>query len=264
MIEEIQVYCRLTGAAPAIVLRFSPHPCLGPLYTVTIVPGAAWGWVGVAFEEMWNYDSLFIWIHSITNAEWGYDEAQPYDGHVSLDTGATWADWAARPFIRAVYTGETPGDVPVSGIINNIPIPAKASVNEEATGVVAQSGVNTYVVEVEGAGTLVEARVEFETSVVPSGGLAPPAVHYVLYLVSDGVTGYAKSNRSITQSVIATFGRCSAGEFYQGSVADPAWDRTLLYVRAPVQFRRQLVLRAMQTTGVPVTVRGVLFTSLMR
>lgn len=127
MIEEIQIY-RTATAGGTIILHISPHPCLGPLYTVTIPAGPANAWTGVAFEQMWNYDSLFIWTSYVAIGEfWGYDAAQPYDGHISEDAGATWADWAARPFIRVIYTGETPGDVPVSGIINNIPIPSISS-----------------------------------------------------------------------------------------------------------------------------------------
>ena len=59
--------------------------------------------------------------------DWGYDTEQPWDGHWSEDNGATWADPGIRPYIRAVYSGETPGDVPISGIVNNIPIPNVSS-----------------------------------------------------------------------------------------------------------------------------------------
>ena len=159
-IEEIQMYCRSTGLLPTIVLRFSAHPCIGPFYDVTITPGAPWDWVGAVFEEMWNYDSLFIWVHSVTNADWAYDAALPYDGHLSLDAGATWADMGIRPFIRAVYTGETPGDVPVSGIINNIPIPS-TSAHHVMENLAILQNVNTTIVLVEGAGyvDLVVCRV---------------------------------------------------------------------------------------------------------
>lgn len=123
MIEQLQIYC-VRAAAGTLQLRYSPHPCLGPIGTVTITPGATWGWVGVDIEEMWNYDSLFIWVYACSaDVSWAYDAVWPYDGHWSQDVGATWEDMAIRPFIRVVYTGETPGDVPVSGIINNVELP---------------------------------------------------------------------------------------------------------------------------------------------
>lgn len=151
MIEEILIY-RTATAGGTITLVFSPHPCLGPLYTVVIPAGPANAWTAVAFEQMWNYDSLFIWVLELeAGEEWGYDAALPWDGHISEDTGATWAAWTARPFIRVCYTGETPGDVPVSGIINNIPIPSISSMSEEET-VAVNLDTLTLIATVTGSG----------------------------------------------------------------------------------------------------------------
>jgi len=130
MIESIQVYCQGDGA-DVLTLWYSPHPCLGPVGAVSILPAAGWAWQDFPVEAMWNYDSLFIWVYEAeANVDWAYDTELPYDGHESGDAGATWADMAIRPFIRVVYTGETPGDVPVSGIINNIQIPNVSSVSQ--------------------------------------------------------------------------------------------------------------------------------------
>ena len=126
-IEAVQIYCIRTGAG-FMTLRLSPHPSLGPFQELTITPGATWAWVTRGLEQMWDYDSLFIWISYISlDVSWGYDAVQPYDGHESDNAGATWGDLAIRPFIRVVYTAETPGDVPISGIINNIKIPNTSS-----------------------------------------------------------------------------------------------------------------------------------------
>lgn len=134
MIEQIQIY-RTATAGGTITLQFSPHPCLGPFYTVTIPIGPADAFTGVDFERMWDYDSLFIWVSALEEGEeWGYDVAEPHDGHqytVPQDPDpilfCPWEDLDIRPFIRVVYSGETPGDVPVSGIINNIQIPNTSS-----------------------------------------------------------------------------------------------------------------------------------------
>jgi len=151
MIERIEVYCR--GVAPnTIELRWSPHPGIGPFGAANFVPGAAWAWQGVAVEEMWNYDSLWIWIYySAPTTNWAYDAVEPYDGHESADFGVTWEDLAIRPFIRVIYTGETPGDVPVSGIINNIAIPAVSSRTLEEDEEIP-AGVWTPIVGVYGTG----------------------------------------------------------------------------------------------------------------
>lgn len=151
MIESIQLYC-LGDGVDEITLRYSPHPCLGPFNEVIIAPAAAWAWQAFVIEEMWDYDSLFIWVYEAeANVDWAYDAVLPYDGHLSADAGATWADMAIRPFIRVVYTGETPGDVPVSGIINNIKIPNSSS-DEESAVVYTQVDTWTPAVTVHGAG----------------------------------------------------------------------------------------------------------------
>ena len=151
MIEQIQIYCR-RAAAGTMTLMYSAHPCLGPFHYVTVIPGAAWAWVDVDIEEMWDYDSLFIWVHACSaDVDWGYDDVQPHDGHWSLDTGETWEDTAIRMFIRVVYTGETPGDVPVTGIINNIPIPSISSDYVKGTAII-DLNVLTTVVYLQGAG----------------------------------------------------------------------------------------------------------------
>jgi len=159
-IEELQLYC-IGDGADTITLRYSPHPCIGPLDEITIVPAAAWAWQAFVIEEMWNYDSLFIWVHACEgNVSWAFDAVEPFDGHESGDAGATWADLDIRPFIRAVYTGETPGDVPISGIINNVPIPGLSS-HHVINNKILPLNTLTLVSEVEGAGyvDLVVCRV---------------------------------------------------------------------------------------------------------
>ncbi len=122
-IETIWVYCR-RGAAGDIRLSYSPHPSFGRFGTFTITPGADWAWVPVTVNRFWDYDSLFIWLWDVdADVEWGYDVALPYDGWESPDDEATWAAGDYRPFIRVVIKGETPGDVPVSGIVNTIALP---------------------------------------------------------------------------------------------------------------------------------------------
>jgi len=247
MIEQIQLYCRHT-AAGGIILHYSPHPGLGPFGAALFAPGANWAWVNANIQEMWDYDSLFIWVAECpANQIWGYDTEQPYDGHESGDAGATWADMAIRPFIRVVYTGETPGDIPVSGIINNIEIPNSAG--ERATATVAvPNNVFTEVCHFNGAGTMLQAMLDFDTAVVPAAG-----VSYELWVACDGADEMIWGNRQITQSLVATTGRCSCGEFiqYEG--------HTYIYIRVPVKFKRIITLYALQTSGAAVDTLGRIY-----
>ena len=253
MIEEIQIY-RTATAGGTITLRLSPHPCLGPFYTVIIPIGPADAWTGVAFEQMWNYDSLFIWVSALAaGEEWGYDAVQPQDGHESTDAGATWADMATRPFIRVVYTGETPGDVPVSGIVNNIPIPSSAAQVARAIVANVPSGIWTNLCTYNGAGEVLELKIDYATVVVPAAG-----VQYAIMPLIDGAGTIETENRQITQSVVATSGRCSMGEFLQDGTGTRIW------VRIPYQFRRVITLQGWQNTGAAVTMTGTIMANIMR
>jgi len=254
MIEQLQIYSA-GDAADTITLNISPHPCLGPLYTVNVIPLAVEGWYAADLEVMWNYDSLFIWITDVEpNASWWYDVFLPYDGHESTDAGATWEDMAIRPFIRVVYTGETPGDVPVSGTLNTIEVLSVAGRIAAAAGVVVADSVATTICTAYGAGTMLEAWLSFDDITVPAVG-----VLYILYLHVDGdpVEAYLINNQALTQSEVATSGRNSIGEFFQTSIY------TRMRVRIPIKFRRSLRLMAYQSTGGAVNVDGVLFANMM-
>jgi len=211
MIEELQLYC-IGDGVDTITLRYSPHPCIGPVGEVVITPAAAWAWQNFVIERMWNYDSLFIWVYECEgNVGWAYDAEQLYDGHMSLDAGATWANMAIRPFIRAVYTGETPGDVPVSGIVNNIPIPSTAARRaEDMIGVPANT--ETIIVTQEGAGycdyieAVVHPSVDSHLTfirVYTDGVLAMEEQFSALNLY-----GHTTSTPTVSLSLIAADGRC--------------------------------------------------------
>jgi len=259
MIEQIQVYCIRTGVG-TLWLRYSPHPCLGPVNDVMITPGATWAWVPVNIEEMWDYDSLFIWVDRCSDdVSWAYDAVLPYDGHETADGGLTWADMAIRPFFRVVYTGQTPGDVPVSGIVNTVEIPNVAGSAASEFAVNVPHNAITEIVQMEGTGTLICAALGFETSVAPTAGAPPAAVIYDILLYVDGVFAMRTGNRDFTQSCVATSGRAPDGVFYQCSVADPAWDETVLYTILPLGFRHNITLYAYQTTGGAVDVEGTIY-----
>ena len=126
-LDDIEVYCRDAAAAGGtITVYLTPYIGAGYLYSanVTVPAGGAAAWRAASFNIMWNYDSLFIFVVcSNVNTQIADDAETPYDFHQSVDAGATWTAGNARFWFRAIYQGETVGDVPVSGTINNIKIP---------------------------------------------------------------------------------------------------------------------------------------------
>jgi len=263
-IEQLQIYSE-GNAANTLTLNISPHPCLGPLYTVDITPGAVEGWWGANFRQMWNYDSLFIWITDVEAlVSWWYDAFQPHDGHESANFGVTWAAANNRPFIRVVYSSETPGDVPVSGIVNTIEIPSTATEAASGHDAAVPTELVTTICTAVGAGTMLEAKLDFRTSVTPTPGNPPIAVRYQIRVLTDGFLGNLSDNRELTQSCVATSGRSSKGEFWQCTIAEDSWDRTFIRIRMPLKFRRSLTLQCVQSTGGPVEVWGLLYANMIR
>jgi hypothetical protein len=129
-INTIDVYCDNTDTASHnLTIKVSPFPGLGPVltFTLTIPASASADWRSVTVRRMWNYDSMFIWVQSDsdTYGRIGYDSGTPYDYCYSTDE-ITWIPDAYRLWIRAIMTGQTIGDVPVSGTINIIEVPVSS------------------------------------------------------------------------------------------------------------------------------------------
>lgn len=249
-IEEIRLYAYRT-AAGTVTLNISPQPGLGPTYSTVITPGLAWGWVDAAFNVMWNYDSLYVWIRSCGAAVfWGYDAVKPFDCHLTANMGATFTDVDERPFIRVVMTGETAGDVPVSGTLNVIPLPNRSVEMGFVSNYNLPDGMWTTIMSEEGTGHLVEVIIRFETVVIPTA-----AVEYGVRFRIDGLGVANVMNRQLTQTVDATSGRCSIGEFLQDGTD------TWLWVRLPISYRRMLDIAAWQSTGAVVVTDVWLVTS---
>jgi hypothetical protein len=130
-INTIDVYCdNADTASHNLTIKVSPFPGLGPVltFTLSIPASASASWRSVTVRRMWNYDSMFIWIQSDsdTYGRIGYDTGTPYDYCYSTDE-ITWIPDAYRLWIRVNMTGQTVGDVPVSGTINTIEVPITSS-----------------------------------------------------------------------------------------------------------------------------------------
>jgi len=121
-IDYIEVYCDNTsGANQDIDIEIAPYPGAPSEISVTLtVPfGSAPAWRPVNVREMWNYDGMFIWLiaDDVGFPRFAYDIGPPFDHYHSANE----VDWVVdvfRNWIRVTMTGETPGDVPVSGFVN--------------------------------------------------------------------------------------------------------------------------------------------------
>lgn len=133
-IKTIDVYCSDAGASGGTVTVYlSPFPGMGYLMTadVTVPSSGAADWRSATFNKMWNYDSLFIFVvGSSSDIKVYYNSNTPFDRYGSDDAGATWTTDNFRFWFRAIMKGQTIGDIPVSGIVNTIPIKAVAGLFE--------------------------------------------------------------------------------------------------------------------------------------
>ncbi len=127
---------------------------MGATYTATLTvaaPGAA-AWREVQFFAPWAYDSMIVWmVSSSANVQAAYDSDTPWDAYYTVDSGVTWGASSLRPWIRLEMQAQTVGDLPVSGTVNNVPIPAVGT-EAEVTAISCPASVETTLKTVAGAG----------------------------------------------------------------------------------------------------------------
>ena len=129
-INTIDLWCRnLVDYEGTIYVYLSPFPGMGYVYTANItVEASGWpAWRSATFNKMWQYDSLCIFCYmSNANVDVGFDSGSPQDAWWTTNAGISWAASAYRIWMRAIYKGETIGDLPVSGTVNTIQIPSQS------------------------------------------------------------------------------------------------------------------------------------------
>lgn len=178
-IERIQVFSR-GNAAAKIKVRIAPAMSMGYTYQLEITPGVPLTWYSAVLRRFWNFDSLMVWVNDCeAGTFWVYDDHQPYDGHSSPDGSLTWQSRDIRPFIRIIYTGETAGDVPVSGTINNVPVPSTSSDFKQGIHALTQN-VGYEFASIMGAGYCDLIVLDVDASV------SSHTTH--LYIITDGRT----------------------------------------------------------------------------
>jgi hypothetical protein len=154
-IETISLYCKRTGAG-TITLAAAPYPGMGPVLSgITVTPGAGWAFVdAVTIRSMWNYDSLFIWVTAIgADCSYGYSGAGTSpDLHYSTDSGVSWLSPSNRFDLRVTMKGQTIGDLPVSGTINTIEIPAISDTLLDVQDADVDTGAEKTIITYSGIG----------------------------------------------------------------------------------------------------------------
>lgn len=113
--------------------------------------------------------------------------------------------------------------------------------------------VGTPLITIKGVGTMLEARIEFVTAIIPSD-----TVVYQLQIYVDGVLGAFTDNRWLTQSETATSGRNSVGEFFQIT------NQTQIALRQAIEFSQEIKIMAFQLTGNTVNAVGRLSVILIK
>ena len=155
-IGYIQVHSRDSGTSGGtITVYLAPHPGVGYVASadVTVPAEGPAAWRSASFQRMWNYDSMFIFVVcSSASIQFGYDDETPPDTYESNDAGATWIGLIRRCWFRAVMGGETVGDLPVSGTINIIPVPAVTTGAYTSDWVTVASLATVTLITVNGPG----------------------------------------------------------------------------------------------------------------
>ena len=154
-IKNIIVTARNTdGASHDVSVYISPQPGMGKLAEATFtIPGNTDPTTfTVSINKYWNYDSLFIWLYTEATSGVGiaYDTGIPQDAYHSSD-GSSWTVQTRRYWIDIEYSGQTIGDLPVSGTVNSVIIPGQTTFYQVSNAPV-QAGVENTLLEIKGTG----------------------------------------------------------------------------------------------------------------
>jgi len=168
-INTIEIYCGNSDTTDhTLYIYISPQPGMGRVVStsLTVSAGASNSWRSISIQRFWNYDSMFIYIigDSSSYPTVGYDTGTPYDQSYSSDE-VTWTPQTRRLWVRVNMTGETVGDLPISGTINTVGLPAVASSSVSGvTGI--DPGATATLITISGAGRILRVSLYSNTDVV--------------------------------------------------------------------------------------------------
>jgi hypothetical protein len=160
-INTVEIYCEnFDTVAHTFTVKLSPMPGMGPVatFTLSVAAGSSEAWRAITVRRFWNYDSLFIWVSSDNDTHgWlGYDSGTPYDYYLSTDE-VTWSHTPYRWWFRVNFTGETVGDLPVSGTVNTVEIPV-SSVGSASGSVIISAGASVNLISLSRPGRNLHAH----------------------------------------------------------------------------------------------------------
>jgi hypothetical protein len=157
LLDSVSILCdNLDSVSHTLTVKIAPQPGMGPVltYTLSLSGGSVAQFRDIAICKMWNYDSMFIWVSSDSDAygRVGYDATAPFDAYDSTNE-ADWGFQNKRYFFRALIVGQTVGDLPVSGTVNTIEVPASTAAS--ASGLInVLAGQTQTLINVSGAGSV--------------------------------------------------------------------------------------------------------------
>jgi len=240
-IRRVQIYCdNQDTTGHVFTVRIAPMPGMGAIIEkdLTLPGGVGADWRIVVINALWPYDSLFIWVQSDSDAygRLGYDAGSPPDYFFSTD-GEIWTADSYRYWFRVELTGQTVGDLPVSGTVNAVLLPSSISRVDSGTVTVGAGSYETLA-SIEGAGEMISCLLQAGHS------------NIVYKVYCDGALASQFSFNDLNDaSFAADTPSLSLLKYTSGTGDNRLWD-----VR-PFSFRRKLQIVAENTTTSAVTCR---------
>jgi hypothetical protein len=253
----IYFYCDNTDTvAHTITVKVSPFIGLGPIWTgsISVAASSAADWRLVEFRKPWVYDSMFIWFKPDSlSLHIGMNNAAPEvsDSFASTDE-ISWAEEEYQWWVRIYQAGESIGDLPVSGTVNNVAIPNNTSGSYSgAVSVPAYS--NADVIDIKGSGTVERLSLYCEHS----------TMEFVILIDGVQIDRY---------SIIAGYQLMPANLYSTGFTATTPQVQLIKYnasgecqmaLEIPFQFRRSFHITAYNSISGPIYVKaGVIINKL--
>jgi hypothetical protein len=236
-----------------------PFLTSGPIFSLTSeVPGGQDGWHEVEVNRYWSYDSCVIIIYcSNANLRIYYDNDEPYDSHQFIDPVNYWASYDGRIHIRIQMSSLTVGDVPVSGIINNVQIPNVSNMVAPTGDWEVASGGTKEWLDVYGMGTLQWLVLRMYSNQTSNQSPAYTKLH--VYVDDTDIFGNKKIydfeyvSPAPTQTGTAGTLNISSLPWGWWHINPTAADDSVFFIAYPIQFLKRLRIVVENTAAFPIT-----------
>jgi hypothetical protein len=237
----------ISPAAVNLPVYLKPTLRSGPVLSLTVtVPAGQDGWVTHSVLENWNYDSCIIILGSVTtDLDIYYDTVSPdFDAYLMSDLLTVSSQQDRRYHLRLEMGALTVGDVPVSGIINNVQIPNVSNMVAPTGDQEVAGGATKEWLDVYGMGTLQWLVLRMYSSASSNQSPANTKLH--IYV--DGIDIYGGKKIYDFEYVLPN-PRPAATAGTEGYTALPwGWyhlnpttaDDSVFFISYPIQFLKRL------------------------